>query len=52
MSNRLGDWVGEKAKQTRDWTADKYNQGKQWVKEHADEIDIATDFMCSSHDLT
>ena len=45
MGNGFGDWVGEKAKQTRDWTADKYNQGKQWVKDHADEIDIATDFI-------
>lgn len=45
MSKGLGDWLGEKAQQTRDWTAGKYNQGKQWVKDHADEIDIATDFI-------
>ena len=45
MSKGLGDWLGDKAQQTRDWTAGKYNQGKQWVKDHADEIDIATDFI-------
>ena len=45
MGNGIGAWVSEKAKQTKDWTADKYNQSKQWVKDHADEIDIATDFI-------